>query len=153
MKSMRKIYLLLLLAGVITWSGCSDDKNDPAPNRRDDASLLAGTWQTTTHKWVAYENGKRVGASTDKDDWFTLTLDAAGNFNWDDDYVNDIDGRYTYDTGNYTFRMNVRVDFGLETATVDYLSEKKLVLHWIEEYTEEGVTEKLDNTLSFRRIQ
>lgn len=151
---MKHLFFTLLACGaLLCFCGCSDDKNEQAPNRRDDASLLAGTWQTTTHKWAAYEDGKKVGASVDKDDWFTLTLDAAGNFNWDDDYVNNIDGRYTYNTGDYTFKMNKRVDFGLETATVDYLSEKKLVLHWIEEYTEEGITEKLDNTLSFRRIR
>lgn len=152
MSAIRKIGTLLCFAAPLAWGGCSKE-GDEAPNRRDDASLLVGTWQTTTHRWVAYENGKRVGASTDKDDWFTLTLDAACTYLWDDDYVNHIRGSYTYDANSYHFRLDRSVDFGLESATVEYLSEKKLVLHWTEEYAEDGITEKLDNTLSFRRIR
>lgn len=155
---MKKLLALLLAAAICCLtSACS--KSDDGPDLRSEADALVGTWQTTTHRWVWYENGKRVDAATDPDDWFTLQLTADGQYHWreEDDYVSsEDDGRYTYDTSSHLLRLldaGLGLDFGLASAVVTRLTENRLELSWTDEWYEDGIDYREENTLSFRRIE
>ena len=152
---MKNLCMLLLCATALMWGGCSKDDNEPEPDLRGDAAALVGTWQTMTHQWTSYENGKKTDSATDKDDWFTLELTSDGQYHWREEgdvLSSSDDGWFTYDPETHTFKLQHNVDFGLQEATVTRLTGAVLELSWIEEGEEDAVLWKDENVLTFKRI-
>lgn len=153
---MKKIIFLWLVSILmllpISFVSCSDDDEEGVGS----TSELVGTWEIVSRTYQWKEDGKIMEEGTENDSDTRITFSEDGTckaaeyynnkWNWDET------GTWSYKNGKITIRSTYEGESYSETATVKELTSSKLVLEYIDKYTEDGTSYEDYELSEYRKI-
>lgn len=152
---MRKINFLWLISILmlmpISFTSCSDDDDEIGS-----VSELVGTWEIVSRTYQWKEDGKVTEEGTESDNDLRITFNEDGTCKAAEYYNNkwneDEPGTWSYKNGKITIRSTYEGESWSETATVKELTSSKLVLEYIDKYTEDGTSYEDYELSEYRKI-
>lgn len=134
----------------ISFTSCSDDDDEIGS-----VSELVGTWEIVSRTYQWKEDGKVVDEETDNENDRRITFNEDGTYQVSEYYNKwywDEAGTWSYENGKLTIRSTYEGESWSETATVKELTSSKLVLEYIDKYTEDGTSYEDYELSEYRKI-
>lgn len=153
---MKKINFLWLV-GIfmllpISLVSCSDDDEESVGNKSD----LVGTWESVSCTYQWKEDGVIVEEGTDSDNDMRIKFNEDGTYASAEYYNNkwnwEEEGAWNYKNGKITIRSTYDGETYSETFTVKTLTSSKLVVEFIDRYTEDGTSYEDYALWEYRKI-
>lgn len=142
------IFMLLPICLV----SCSDDDEEGVGNKSD----LVGTWESVSCTYQWKEDGVIVEEGTDSDNDMRIKFNEDGTYASAEYYNNKWDweeeGTWNYKNGKITIRYEDEGESYSESATVKALTSSKLVIEYIDRYTEDGISYEDYALWEYRKI-
>ncbi len=146
---MNKLSLLLIAFCILFFSACKKEEQLSTKDK------FIGKWTYETIKSTEYENGTFVESETDAIDGATIEFKANGTYSA---IFTDQDDDLDEDNGTWKLIENDKKviigeqgsSFG-DTLSILELTDKKLLLLFEEEYTEDSTTYRFENEVSFKK--
>lgn len=142
--------ILMLLS--VSFVACSDDEEESVGS----VSELVGTWESVSYTYWWKENGNIVEEGTERESNIRVafyedgTCNSAeyynGRWNWDEA------GTWSYKNGKITIKRTFGGESYSETSTVKELTSSKLVIEYIDKYTEDGISYEDYELSEYRKI-
>lgn len=138
MKKINFLWLVIILTLLpISFVSCSDDDEEGVGS----TSELVGTWEIVSHTYQWKEDGIIIEEGTENDSNTRITFNEDGTCKgaefYNDKWNWDWNGTWSYKNGKLSIAYP---DSETETATVKELTSSKLVLEYIDKYTEDGTS-------------
>jgi hypothetical protein len=149
MKNFSFLSIALFAFCILFFTSC---KKDDELSTKD---KFIGKWTYETIKSTEYENGTFVESETEAINGATIEFKANGTY---DAIFADEDGDLEEDSGTWKLIDNDKKvivgeqgsSFG-DTLSIEELTDKKLRLLYEDEYTEDGITYRFENEVSFKK--
>lgn len=147
-----KFYANCLLAiMVLSFSACSNDEEENVGSTSD----LIGTWEIVSYTYQWKEDGKVVEEGIDNENDERITFYEDGTFEgaeyYDGKWNRSEQGTWSYKNGRITV-WGTYEGGSSESVTVKELTSSKLVVEYIDKYTEDGISYEDYGLTEYRKI-